>query len=80
MKIRKIRNITVDKNNVSLNNLYMYYDIIYYDMYYLCYIYHIKREREIFQNYLEFLPSFIVKQNIKNIVQRNFFSIRTFLL
>ena len=48
MKIRKIRNITVDKNNVSLNNLYMYYDIIYYDMYYLCYIYHIKRERERF--------------------------------
>ena len=57
--------------------IYIHYDIIYYDMYYLCYICDIERERYFPQ--LEFLPSFFVKQNIKNVVQINFFCITIFL-
>ena len=61
--------------------IYAYINILWYILrcIIICVIYMI-RKRVIFQNYFEFLPSFFVKQNIKNGVQRNFFWIRIFLL
>ena len=55
-------------------------DIRNYDVYHLVYIYDIERDTEIFPNFLKFLPSFFVKQDIKNEVESNFFWIRRFLL